>query len=100
VAFAKFDSLKVWNNFKTAYKAKWNAEPDGFKVAGLSYDAYRILVTVLDPEEMRNHSFESVYGVVRFDQNGANTRTAIYTVEGGKLKDVTQCESQNQDFQD
>jgi ABC-type branched-subunit amino acid transport system substrate-binding protein len=100
VAFAGFDSLIVWNKFKTAYQAKWNAQPDGFKVAGLSYDAYRILATVLDPAQIRNHSFESVYGVVRFDQNGANTRTTIFTVEEGKLKDVTQCKSQNQDFQD
>jgi ABC-type branched-subunit amino acid transport system substrate-binding protein len=100
VAFAGADTVAAWKRFKSAFEGKWGAAPDAYKVAGLSYDAFRILAAAFDPAQIQNRSFESVYGTIHFDQNGSNTQTAIYTVEEGKLKDASKCRSQNQDFQD
>jgi ABC-type branched-subunit amino acid transport system substrate-binding protein len=79
--------------FSESFKLKWQREPDISKVAGLSYDAIRIVASVLNsgavgslPEEiLRKKEYNGVYGKISFSGNGANESVEIIAVEQGKF---------------
>jgi ABC-type branched-subunit amino acid transport system substrate-binding protein len=98
VGFANTDTLASWKSFAKAFQEKWGSAPDPYKVASLSFDAVRILVAAGEagsdnPQALRRHTFEGVYGPVRFDESGTNARTSIYSVEEGKFVNKTSCPS-------
>jgi ABC-type branched-subunit amino acid transport system substrate-binding protein len=84
-------------SFAEKFKNKWQREPDENKVAGLSYDAIRIVSQALQSfaqnenpqsllvEILQKKEYKGVYGKIIFAENGANTSTGIISVEQGKL---------------
>jgi len=78
--------------FSENFKRKWQREPDENKVAGLSYDAIRIVNSVLNSEPetlpvkiLRKREYDGVYGKIRFSDAGTNESLGIMAVEQGKL---------------
>jgi ABC-type branched-subunit amino acid transport system substrate-binding protein len=78
--------------FSESFKRKWQREPDESKVAGLSYDAIRIINSVLNGETeslptriLRKKEYNGVYGKIRFTEAGTNESVGIIAVEQGKL---------------
>jgi ABC-type branched-subunit amino acid transport system substrate-binding protein len=79
-------------NFSENFKRKWQRGPDENKVAGLSYDAIRIINSVLNAEPeplptkiLRKKEYDGVYGKIRFTEAGTNESVGIIAVEQGKL---------------
>jgi len=84
-------------SFTERFKSKWQRDPDENKVAGLSYDAIRIVnqalqgiaqsetVQPLPAEIMQKREFKGVYGKIILADNGANKSTGLISVEQGKL---------------
>ena len=83
--------------FVEKFKNKWHREPDEHKVAGLSYDAIRIVSLALQslaknenpqslPAEIsQRREYNGVYGKIILADNGANKSTRLISVEQGKL---------------
>jgi len=82
------DNLKT---FTENFKNKWQREPDGNKVAGLSYDAIRIVNSVLSGSNslpaaiLQKKEYDGVYGKISFTPNGANESIGLISVEQGKF---------------
>ncbi|MDR1811383.1 MAG: penicillin-binding protein activator [Candidatus Fibromonas sp.] len=84
------DSLKT---FAERFRNKWQKEPDENKVAGLSYDALRIVESVMYSDSLASLSaailqkkeFNGVYGKIRFTGNGANESVELISVNQGKF---------------
>jgi ABC-type branched-subunit amino acid transport system substrate-binding protein len=83
------DSLKA---FSEKFKNLWQKNPDENKVAGLSYDALRIVeAAMLSNAEslpaaiLQKKEFNGVYGKINFAENGANSSVSIISVEQGKF---------------
>jgi ABC-type branched-subunit amino acid transport system substrate-binding protein len=79
-------------HFSENFKRKWQREPDESKVAGLSYDAIRVVASVLNagtgslPEEiLRRKEYNGIYGKISFSETGANESVGIIAVEQGKF---------------
>jgi len=85
------DNLKV---FTEKFKNKWQREPDENKVAGLSYDAIRIVNSVLPALSdsislpaaiLQRKEYNGVYGKISFTSSGANESVGLISVEQGKF---------------
>ena len=82
------DNLKA---FTEKFKHKWQKEPDGNKVAGLSYDAIRIVDAVLADSIslpaaiLQKKEYNGVYGKISFTPGGANESIGLISVVQGKL---------------
>jgi len=84
------DSLKT---FSERFRNKWQKEPDENKVAGLSYDALRIVEAVLRPDSsaslpaaiLQKKEFNGVYGKISFTESGANENVELISVNQGKF---------------
>jgi len=84
-------------SFTERFKNKWQRDPDENKVAGLSYDAIRIVNQALQslaqsetpqslPAEIfQKKEYKGVYGKIVWADNGANKSTGLISVEQGKL---------------
>jgi len=79
-------------SFSESFKRRWQREPDENKIAGLSYDAIRIINSVLNAETdplptriLRKKEYNGVYGKIRFTESGTNESVGIIAVEQGKL---------------
>jgi len=84
-------------SFTEKFKGKWQRDPDENKVAGLSYDAIRIVNQALQglsqsetpqplpAEILQKREFRGVYGKIILADNGANKNTGLISVEQGKL---------------
>jgi len=86
--------------FFESYKNKWQKEPDENKVAGLSYDAIRIIGSALNTgaefllaEILRKKEYDGVYGKISFTEGGANENVEIIMVEQGKFAEKANCQS-------
>ncbi len=83
--------------FTEKFKSKWQRDPDENKVAGLSYDAIRIVNQALQSlaqsenpqslpvEILQKREYKGVYGKIILADNGANKNTGLISVEQGKL---------------
>jgi len=79
-----------FKNFAEKFKHKWQKEPDENKVAGLSYDAIRIINTILESTSLptailQKKEYNGVYGKIRFTENGANESVGLISVQQGKF---------------
>jgi len=94
------DSAK---KFAELFKRKWQRDPDENKVAGLSYDAIRVINSVLNSEPeslptkiLRKKEYNGVYGKIKFSDLGTNESVGIMAVEQGKLVEKPlACEESN-----
>jgi ABC-type branched-subunit amino acid transport system substrate-binding protein len=90
------DSSKV---FSERFRSRWQKDPDENKVAGLSYDAIRIVESVLDLEYSKSMSaailqkkeFSGVYGKIDFMESGANKSVELISVEKGRFVEKQSC---------
>jgi ABC-type branched-subunit amino acid transport system substrate-binding protein len=77
--------------FSEKFKNKWQRNPDDNKVAGLSYDAIRIIVTAmsstgsLSEAILQKKEYNGVYGKISFTKNGANENARLISVVQGKF---------------
>ncbi|MDR2999958.1 MAG: penicillin-binding protein activator [Fibromonadaceae bacterium] len=77
--------------FSERFKSRWEKEPDKSRVAGLSYDAIRIITAVLPNSGslpaaiLQKKEFDGVYGKIIFSRNGANESVGLIAVEQGKF---------------
>jgi ABC-type branched-subunit amino acid transport system substrate-binding protein len=77
--------------FSEKFKNKWQRNPDDNKVAGLSYDAIRIVATAmsstgsLSEAILQKKEYNGVYGKISFTKNGANESTGLISVMQGKF---------------
>ncbi|MDR0518394.1 MAG: penicillin-binding protein activator [Fibromonadaceae bacterium] len=85
------NSIKAFND---AFKSKWQTDADENKIAGLSYDAIRIIAKALSAEPqaeslpaaiLRKKEYDGVYGKIRFTEAGANENVGIMSVVKGAL---------------
>ncbi|MDR2555194.1 MAG: penicillin-binding protein activator [Fibromonadaceae bacterium] len=90
VALVSNDENK--KSFSEGFKRRWQREPDESKIAGLSYDAIRIINSVLNGETdplptriLRKKEYNGVYGKIKFTDYGTNESVNIIAVEQGKL---------------
>lgn len=97
VAFTGEDSDSAYENFRSAYKSKWNEEPKADKVSGLFYSAADIVLSLLASGETglvgKIHSqknFPGVYGKIRFEK-GANANVQIMGVDSSAFVNRTSC---------
>lgn len=85
------DEAKIVKDFVSAYKAKYNKEPDCF--AALAYDSAKILVEAIDKadstegeaikEALKATSIENVTGKISFDENRSAVKGGtIIKIEG------------------
>ncbi|MCL1967498.1 MAG: penicillin-binding protein activator [Fibromonadales bacterium] len=89
--------------FSESFKRRWQREPDESKIAGLSYDAIRIINSVLNAEAeslptkiLRKKEYNGVYGKIRFAEAGTNESVSIIAVDQGKLVEKSpSCEEAN-----
>jgi len=101
IAFVSNDENR--KSFYENFKRKWQREPDENKIAGLSYDAIRIIASVLNAETeplptkiLRKKEYNGVYGKIRFAETGTNESVGIITVEQGKFVEKSSfCEEFN-----
>jgi len=101
IAFVSNDENK--KSFSENFKRKWQREPDENKIAGLSYDAIRIINSVLNAETeslptkiLRKKEYNGVYGKIKFTEAGTNESVGIIAVEQGKLVEKSPaCEEAN-----
>jgi len=95
---ALFSNDENRKNFSEKFKNKWQTEPDENKIAGLTYDAIRIIDSALNTdakslpaEILRKKEYNGVYGKISFTENGANESVGIITVEQGKFVEKSNC---------
>jgi ABC-type branched-subunit amino acid transport system substrate-binding protein len=89
-----------FKTFSEKFKAKWHRDPDDHKVAGLSYDAIRIINSALQSSSgpltaaiSQKKEYDGVYGKIIFSENGANSSVALISVTKGKLVEKSpECE--------
>ena len=101
VALVSNDENK--KSFSEGFKRRWQKEPDENKIAGLSYDAIRIINSVLNGETeslptriLRKKEYSGVYGKIRFTEYGTNESVGIIAVDQGKLVEKSpSCEETN-----
>jgi len=96
-SIAFFSDGNEQESFTKKFKNKWQRDPDENKVAGLSYDAIRIVNQALQSlaqnenpqslsaEILQKKEFKGVYGKIIWADNGANKSTGLISVEQGKL---------------
>jgi len=96
-SIAFFSDGNELKSFTDKFKGKWQRDPDENKVAGLSYDAIRIVNQALQglaqsetpqplpAEILQKREFKGVYGKIILADNGANKNTGLISVEQGKL---------------
>jgi len=96
-SIAFFSDGNEQKSFTERFKSKWQREPDENKVAGLSYDAIRIVNQALQSlaqsenpqslpaEILQKREYNGVYGKIILADNGANRNTGLISVEQGKL---------------
>lgn len=91
------DSNSAYEDFRSAYKARWNEEPKPDRVSGLSYSAANIVLSLLSAGETdivkKIHStknFQGVFGNIRFEK-GANASIQILSVESGEFVNKSSC---------
>ncbi len=83
--------------FSEKFRNKWQREPDGNKVAGLSYDAIRIVDAVLSGSNslpaaiLQKKEYSGVYGKIIFTSDGANESVGLISVEQGKFTEKSNC---------
>ncbi|NLG19466.1 MAG: ABC transporter substrate-binding protein [Fibrobacter sp.] len=87
---------REWQEFRAAYKAKFNSEPD--RVAALGYDAALVVMKTLkeagdDPAKLadamlKSQGFSGITGKITFDQeSGANNEAVIFKIsESGFIR--------------
>lgn len=97
VAFTGEDADSAFENFRSAYKSKWDEEPKADKVSGLSYSAADIVFSLLVSGETnlvgKIHSqknFQGAYGKIRFEK-GANANVQIMGVDSSAFVNRTAC---------
>ena len=86
------ESLNNTKEFNEKFKNRWQRDPDKNRVAGLSYDAIRIVASVLNAEYvpeaiLQRKEYSGVYGKIRFSKNGENENVGLKSVERGNLVD-------------
>jgi ABC-type branched-subunit amino acid transport system substrate-binding protein len=80
-------------SFTEKFKEKWQRDPDENKIAGLSYDAIRIVNSALASGSsqslptaiLQKKEYNGVYGKINFKENGANSNAGIISVQQGKF---------------
>jgi ABC-type branched-subunit amino acid transport system substrate-binding protein len=101
---ALFSNDENKKSFSENFKRKWQREPDENKIAGLSYDAIRIINSVLNIETelslpariLHKKEYNGVYGKIKFTETGTNENVGIIAVEQGKLVEKSpSCEESN-----
>lgn len=87
---------REWQEFRAAYKEKFNSEPD--RVAALGYDAALVVMKALkeagdDPAKLadvmlKSQGFSGITGKITFNQeSGANSEAAIFKIsESGFIR--------------
>ena len=95
-SFELNQNQKMWQDFKSAYKARYNTEPD--RISALGYDAASLVMKALayagnDPSRINDAlkktlNYQGLSGLISFDgTNGENTEASILKVtEGGFLR--------------
>jgi ABC-type branched-subunit amino acid transport system substrate-binding protein len=86
------DSLKA---FSDRFKNKWQKNPDDHKVAGLSYDAIRIVNSALQAGSesplptviMQQREYSGVYGKISFAEGRANSSVDLISVTKGRYEE-------------
>jgi ABC-type branched-subunit amino acid transport system substrate-binding protein len=90
------DNSKI---FAEKFKGRWQRDPDENKVAGLSYDAIRIVNTMLPsskplPEAiLQKKEFNGIYGKISFTPHGANENVGLISVEQGRFVEKSSCQN-------
>jgi len=90
-AFYSSSGDENFKDFAEKFNSKWQRSPDDSKVAGLSYDAVRIINSVLSSSGslpsaiLQKKVFDGVYGKINFTAGGANDNVRLITVEHGKF---------------
>jgi ABC-type branched-subunit amino acid transport system substrate-binding protein/predicted negative regulator of RcsB-dependent stress response len=91
-----------WMSFSKSYREKWNSVPDMEKVAGLSYDASKIILkawqksksTPIKDQILSTKMFSGVYGPIIFDKHsGENQNSQIIRILKGKFHNAETCET-------
>jgi len=92
------ESLNSTKEFNEKFKNKWQRDPDKNRVAGLSYDAIRIIASALNAENapeaiLQRKEYDGVYGKIKFSKNGENESIGLRSVERGNFVEKSQsCE--------
>jgi ABC-type branched-subunit amino acid transport system substrate-binding protein len=81
-----------FKTFSEKFKAKWHKDPDDSKVAGLSFDAIRVINSALQSNTgsllaaiSQKREYDGVYGKIIFSENGANSSVTLISVTKGKF---------------
>jgi hypothetical protein len=91
----------LYKNFAGEFRKKWNEEPGNDKVSGLSYDAAKIIFSII-PSAMNGDlasriretgSFSGIYGEIKF-KNGANINVRILSINKGLFVEEKKCVSE------
>jgi branched-chain amino acid transport system substrate-binding protein len=95
-SFELDQNQKMWLDFKSAYKSRFNAEPD--RIAALGYDAAALVMKALaaagnDPSRInenlrKTQNYQGLSGLISFDSTTReNTEASILKVtENGFLR--------------
>ncbi len=95
-SFELNQNQKSWSDFRSAYKARYNAEPD--RISALGYDAATLVMKALaeagnDPVKInesirKTQNFQGLSGLISFDrEDGENSEASILKVtETGFLR--------------
>lgn len=95
-SFELNQNQKSWADFKSAYKARYNAEPD--RISALGYDAATLVMKALaeagnDPVKInesirKTQNFQGLSGLISFDhEDGENSEASILKItETGFLR--------------
>jgi ABC-type branched-subunit amino acid transport system substrate-binding protein len=80
--------------FSDKFKNKWQKNPDDHKVAGLSYDAIRIINSALQADSTsllaaikQQKEYNGVYGKISFTEGGANSSVDLIAIKKGKYEE-------------
>jgi ABC-type branched-subunit amino acid transport system substrate-binding protein len=104
VAFYSGDDNNI-KSFNEAFKKKWQTAADENKIAGLSYDAIRIVAYALAAAEaetarplsdiiLQRREFDGIYGKIRLSETGANESVGIMsTVRGALVEKSPKCKA-------
>ena len=84
------DGDSTFKAFAEKFRNKWQKDPDENKVAGLSYDAIRIVnaaleSTYLPTAILQKKEYDGVYGKILFSESGANESVGLISVQQGKF---------------
>lgn len=97
IPFATDSTSNAYEEFRSAYKSRWNEEPKPDRVSGLSYSAANIVLSLFAAGEIdivkklySTKTFQGVYGNIRFEK-GANASIQIMSVESGEFVNRSDC---------